>query len=295
MMSKAAGISKVLVEEVTRFVFVLFIASIMVFTLVYASPKGTVLNKKDSWMTQYSSWMQKIVLHQDMGDTIYQEKVNALVSSKAKNSFFLITLAILVSISLSLLWVWLFYRLEPYPIFHGMVKVIVYGISVTPVFLAGYLFILVSSEKFHIKLTMDMAEGIRYYLIPGLLLGVGDGFLGEMIRHIQTEIKGITSENYMLMAKAKGASFWKHIRYDLIIQTLRIISSRATMLISGTVIIEIIFNLDGIGNLAFNAAETRDVNLLLGILILSVFVVGLVNLVNRMVAIWIDPRLKANG
>ncbi len=292
-MSKAVGISRILLEEVIRFVFVLFIASIIVFTLVYASPKGTVLNKKDSWMAQYSSWMQKIVLHQDMGNTIYHEKVSALVGSKAKNSFFLITLAILVSISLSLLWVWLFYRLEPYPFAHGMVKVIVYGLSVVPVFLVGYLFILVSSEKFHIKLTMDMAEGMRYYLIPGLLLGVGDGFLGEMIRHIQTEIKGITSENYILMAKAKGACLWKHIRYDLIIQTLRVISSRATMLISGTVIIEIIFNLDGIGNLAFNAAETRDVNLLLGILILSVFVVGLVNLVNRMVTIWIDPRLRS--
>ncbi len=293
-MSRAIGIfnTKIILEEIARFVLVLFIASIIVFTLVYASPKETVLNKKASWMAQYSSWMQQIVLHQDMGNTIYQEKVIALVGSKAKNSFFLITLAILVSISLSLLWVWLFYRLEPYSIAHGIVKVIVYGLSVVPVFLAGYLFILVSSEKFHIKLTMDMAEGMRYYLIPGLLLGIGDGFLCEMIRHIQTEIKGITSENYILMAKAKGASFWKHIRYDLILQTLRVISSRATLLISGTVIIEIIFNLDGIGNLAFNAAETRDVNLLLGILILSVFVVGLVNLVNRMITIWIDPRLR---
>ncbi len=291
-MSKAMGISKILLEEITRFVLVLFIASIIVFSLVYASPKETVLNKKDSWMAQYSSWMQRIILHQDMGNTIHHEKVITLVGSKTKNSFFLITLAILVSVSLSLLWVWLFYRLEPYPIAHGMVKIIVYGLSVVPVFMVGYLLILVSSEKFHIKLTMDMAEGIRYYLIPGLLLGVGDGFLAEMIRHIQTEIKGITSENYILMAKAKGAPLWQHIRYDLIIQTLRVISSRATLLISGTVIIEIIFNLDGIGNLAFNAAEARDVNLLLGILILSVFIVGFVNLANRMVAIWVDPRLR---
>lgn len=289
------GISRILLEEIKRFIFVLFIASIIVFTMVYVSPKGTVLDEKDKkapWITQYSTWMQQLIVHCDMGKTIHHEEVTYLVGAKAKNSFFLITLAILVSVLLSLFWVWLFYRLEPYPIAHGMIKIIIYGISVVPVFLVGYLFIMVSSEKFHIKLTMDMVQGMRYYLIPGLLLGVGDGFLGEMIRHIQTEIKSITAENYILMAKAKGALLWQHIKYDLIIQTLRVILSRATLLISGTVIIEIIFNLDGIGNLAFNAAETRDVNLLLGILILSVFVVAFVNLVNRMVTIWIDPRLR---
>lgn len=286
------GISRILSEEITRFIFVLLIASTIVFTLIYASPDETVLSKKTSWMVQYSTMMQRIILHQDMGMTIHHEKVTALVISKAKNSFFLITLAILVSVLLSLFWVWLFSRLEPYPVVRGMIKIIIYGISVVPVFLVGYLCIMVASEKFHIKLTMDMVEGMRYYLIPGLLLGVGDGFLGEMIRHIQTEVKSITAENYILMAKAKGASLWQHIKYDLIIQTLRVILSVATLLISGTVIIEIIFNLDGIGNLAFNAAETRDVNLLLGILLLSVFVVAFVNLVNRMVTIWIDPRLR---
>jgi peptide/nickel transport system permease protein len=159
----------------------------------------------------------------------------------------------------------------------------------------GYIFLQLSSfrvvyfETFGEKLWISMWS---YYIIPGMILGISDGVLSEMIRHCTAELNLLKNEAYVRMARAKGASIWKHVKNHIIIHTSRIASSRIVVLISGAVIIEYIFGLPGIGSLAFDAAEARDTNLLLGIAIFSVLVVSLLNFLNKLTAIALDPRLR---
>jgi peptide/nickel transport system permease protein len=62
-------------------------------------------------------------------------------------------------------------------------------------------------------------------------------------------------------------------------------------LMGGAVVVEVVFAWPGLGRLAFEAIFQRDVNLLLGILLLSACVVIVVNLVVDVLYTWIDPRI----
>ena len=131
-----------------------------------------------------------------------------------------------------------------------------------------------------------------YYIIPAIVLGIGDGFLNELLRSSEEEIDVIKRENYLRMAKLIGANMWKHIKNDFIIHTSRTIFSRTAALLSGTVIVEFVFRLPGLGWLAFRAAEKQNALELLFILFCSVFIVGFFNVLHLILAVIFDPRLR---
>lgn len=288
------GILIILIKELIRFIFLLFITSLIMFSIVYFSPSADMLYSNNegnnSWIKAYSNWLKDIV-KLDLGKTSHGEPILKEIMLKAKNSAFLIALALTISITLTLLFLIISSKIKQ-RLWLYSVRSIFYTISVFPIFILGYFFLHISHHKLVSPQTSLDEPSWVYYLIPSLILGIGDGVLSEFIRHAQVEIDTIKNENYIRMAIAKGARLWHHLKNDFIIHMSKIISLHLVILISGTVIIEYIFCLPGIGSLAFNAAENRDVRLLLGILILTVVSVTVVNFINRLIAITIDPRLR---
>jgi peptide/nickel transport system permease protein len=68
---------------------------------------------------------------------------------------------------------------------------------------------------------------------------------------------------------------------------------QAGNLIGGSVIVEAVFGWPGIGTLAFSALQGRDLNLLLGIFLVSAVVVMIVNLLVDLVYSVLDPRIES--
>lgn len=260
------------------------------FNIIHFSPGSHELYSHKSWIMDYSIWIKDII-RLDFGKTLTGEPVLKEILLKGKNSAFLIALALLTSIIFTLFLLIITSKIK-YRACGELFWSTGYAISVIPMFILGYFFLHISRHKLissHVSL--DDPSWV-YYLIPGLILGISDGALSECMRHAQVEIETIKNENYIRMAIAKGARLWHHIKNDLIIHMSKVLSIHLVLLISGTVFIEYIFCLPGIGSLAFNAAENRDVRLLLGILILTIFVITLVNLINRLVMLILDPRLR---
>jgi ABC-type dipeptide/oligopeptide/nickel transport system permease component len=177
------------------------------------------------------------------------------------------------------------------------IKSCLYILSSIPTIFVGYLV----QDFFRQRLGIDLlltgvdAGKWQYYLIPALVLGVGDGFLNEFIQHAGGEVEAIRRENYLRMAKALGASggrMWGYIKNDLLVRSSRVMLSRVTALISGTVVVEKIFGISGLGGLAFNAAERGHILTIMLILFCMVIVVSLLNLVYRIIAVILDPRLR---
>jgi peptide/nickel transport system permease protein len=170
-----------------------------------------------------------------------------------------------------------------------------YILSAIPALFVGYLVL----EFFNKNLGHDLfvasqsqAGQLKYYLLPAFVLGVGDGFLNELIQHAEEEVNAIRRENYVRMAKGMGGSLWKYIWRDLIVRSSRVIFSRLTMLISGTVVIEFVFGIPGLGDLVFNAAERRYALRLMLVLFCIVIVVSFLNLMYRIMAVVMDARLR---
>jgi ABC-type dipeptide/oligopeptide/nickel transport system permease component len=181
--------------------------------------------------------------------------------------------------------------LQPLLWFSQSLRFLLYLLSAIPILFAGALISTLSPMTYDQKLSVFSPNNLRILVIASLIVGIGDGFLAEVMRHSQDEIEYVLRQNYVRMTKALGRPFWQAAKNDLIIHTTRVFTSRLVVLISGVVVLEGIFNIPGIGMLVLYAADASDFYVLSGILSFTVFVVCILNFIHRIIATRLDPRL----
>ena len=105
-------------------------------------------------------------------------------------------------------------------------------------------------------------------------------------------------EDYVRTARAKGLSrravLWQHVLRNAMIPVLTILGLQFAFLISGTVVVEQVFVLPGIGRLVFQAIANRDLVVVRDVVLLLVAMVVIVNFVVDVLYAVIDPRLKTS-
>jgi microcin C transport system permease protein len=113
-----------------------------------------------------------------------------------------------------------------------------------------------------------------------------------MKNSLMEEIK----KDYMRTAIVKGASFntavWKHAFRNSLIPLATHVSDIFTIMFAGALLIEKIFDIDGMGLLVYNSMVSRDYNVVMGIILLSSFMVLLGRLFSDILYAIVDPRIK---
>lgn len=282
-------------RELGRGVFTFFLATLLTYGLLLFSPGGKEAlanspGEELNWAGSYLQWVERLVLHLDWGTTKDGggQPVLEQIVLKGINSFIMIAIALLVSGLCAIGFRYLLRRIEHISVISSLVAAFPYALSALPAFLVGSFLI----QRYPQLIYLETRSLWIFYLTPGAILGITDGFLSEMMRHSQDQIERIKAEGYMLLARAKGARTWKHLRYELGLNLAQLVFSKITVLVSGTVVLEYMFKLPGIGSLVFGAAEYRDINLLLGCLLALTFVIIVFNFVNKILWVTIDPRLR---
>jgi peptide/nickel transport system permease protein len=171
-----------------------------------------------------------------------------------------------------------------------------YVISALPVFWLGYIVIYVFTHKFGL---FPIAFGFSsmqddltwlYFLLPILVLGVGNGTISEVVRYLREEMKRVFSEDYIRTARAKGSSVWKHsLKEGFLIPITEIIASKIPFILGGAVVVEQVFNWPGMGRMAWQAAQDRDYPLIMGITIISAVVVRMGSMLQKTLYVMINP------
>lgn len=103
-------------------------------------------------------------------------------------------------------------------------------------------------------------------------------------------------KDYMRTAIAKGATFniavWKHAFRNSLIPLATRLSEIFTIMFVGALLIEKIFDIDGMGLLVFNSIVSRDYNVIMGIILLTSVMVLLGRLFSDIMYVIVDPRIK---
>ena len=103
--------------------------------------------------------------------------------------------------------------------------------------------------------------------------------------------------DYVTTARAKGKTesgiLLGHVLRNALLPVVTMAGVQASQLIGGSIVIEAVFGWPGIGTLAFNALQSRDLNLLLGIFRVSALAVVLINIVVDFFLVLLDPRIGA--
>ncbi len=141
-----------------------------------------------------------------------------------------------------------------------------------------------------------LGEGLVSLLLPAVSLAAVQAAV--LARWTRSAVLETLREDYVRTARAKGltrrAVLWKHVLRNAMIPVLTILGLQFAFLISGTVVVENVFVLPGIGRLVFQAVANRDLVVVRDVVLLLVAMVVAVNFVVDVLYAFVDPRLKAS-
>ena len=133
--------------------------------------------------------------------------------------------------------------------------------------------------------------------LPAIALALPQASI--LARVMRSSLLDTLSEDYVRTARAKGLShrqvMWRHAFRNALIPVLTIIGLQFSFLLAGSIIIENVFFLPGLGRLVFQAITQRDLIVVESVVMLLVFAVIVVNFLVDIAYAWVDPRLRARG
>ncbi|QPM89497.1 ABC transporter permease [Pseudooceanicola algae] len=140
---------------------------------------------------------------------------------------------------------------------------------------------------------MDGATFENFFL-PVLTIALyGMGYVARMTRASMAEVM---TAQYVRTARLKGVAFHnivlKHALRNALIAPFTVIMLQFPWLLNGVVVVETLFNYKGLGWALVQAAGNNDIDLLLGISVVSVFVVLVTQLISDIGYVYLNPRIR---
>jgi peptide/nickel transport system permease protein len=122
-------------------------------------------------------------------------------------------------------------------------------------------------------------------------------FLATYLRIMRASMLEVLTLDFVRTARAKGLSqtgvLLRHVLRNAMLPGLTLIGLQAGTMLGGAVVVESVFNLPGLGRLAYESVVQRDLNTLLGIVFVSALLVILVNFIVDLLYAKLDPRIAA--
>ena len=139
----------------------------------------------------------------------------------------------------------------------------------------------------------NLAIAIKQILPAALVLGSSS--MGNEMRIGRTAVLETVNSNYVETARAKGLPerviVWKHMFRNALIPLVPVITAEAFLLIGGSVIVEQIFAINGLGKLFFQAAVQGDLPLAGSLIYIFVIITLSINILQDFLYTLIDPRI----
>jgi peptide/nickel transport system permease protein len=137
-------------------------------------------------------------------------------------------------------------------------------------------------------------DGVKALILPAVALALVQAAI--LARVTRSAVLEVMREDFVRTARAKGlsrrAALFKHVLRNAMIPVLTVAGLQFANLITGTIVVENVFVLPGIGRLVFQAISNRDLIVVRDVVMLLAAVVVLVNFVVDVLYAVIDPRLR---
>lgn len=141
----------------------------------------------------------------------------------------------------------------------------------------------------------NLSGAIQSLILPSIALAVVQTAI--LARITRSSVLDVLREDFVRTARAKGLSrqavLWRHVLRNALIPVITVIGLQFGNLLTGTIIVEQVFSLPGLGRLVFQAISNRDIEVVKACVSLLAFTVVVVNFAVDILYAVIDPRLKA--
>ena len=166
------------------------------------------------------------------------------------------------------------------------------GVSM-PVFIVAMLLQYLLAYKLN-WFPLSGTDSFAGYILPAIALGWNSA--GSVARLTRSTLAEALSQDYIDTARAKGlggrAVVWRHALRNAMLPVITLMAVQLSSLLSGAVICETVFSVNGLGRLAVQAISARDIPLLQGTVLFSTVLVILGNLTADCLYAVLDPRIR---
>jgi peptide/nickel transport system permease protein len=139
-------------------------------------------------------------------------------------------------------------------------------------------------------------QGVKALLLPAISLAVVQSAI--LARITRSAVLEVLREDFVRTARAKGVSrrgaLWGHVLRNALIPVITIMGLQFAELLAGTIVVESVFYLPGLGRLIFQSISNRDLIVVRNCVMLLAAMVVIVNFVVDVLYAVIDPRVKAS-
>jgi peptide/nickel transport system permease protein len=180
-----------------------------------------------------------------------------------------------------------------------MFAALIHVLSSIPILVWAFALLMASGAVFEIYPDFtNLADAGRFetiliYGVPIAALGLGDGLLSDIVRNVRSESRRELSEPYYRALLMRKASVLKHLGRGVVAPVASVLSSKIAYLVSGTIVVEYIFNVTGLARQIYVSVEgTKDYPMVLAATMLFVAITVSLNVLVKLVALSADPRLR---
>ena len=297
---------------------VLFIVSVMVFLflrMIPGDPATAMLGRNASVQeieavrlkmgldrplpVQYAAWLGK-ALHGDLGlSVISGRSISRSILERLPHTMALAFLAITIAVAIAIPSGVTAAVKQNSVTDRAVMLFSLLGVSL-PSFWVGILFIILFSVQLrwfpssgYVSIYENLFQGLRYLLLPAVSLAlVMAAVSARMARSAMLEV---LRQDYIRTARAKGLSQWavviRHGLKNAMIPVITVIGLDFGWLLGGTVVIETIFGIPGMGRLVLYSILNRDYPVVQGVILYMAIIYMLVNLLVDFIVTLMNPRI----
>jgi peptide/nickel transport system permease protein len=305
-------------RRVLQSVIVLLIVSIVMFLLLHALPGGLVRSQlgpgatayavrqltvqeglTKPLVTQYLVWLSHIVRGNLGFSYKLNESVGSLIATYLPRTLLLVgssvLLALIIAVPMGLYQA--NRRDKPDDRFLTSSMVLFYSM---PVFLLGVILIAVLSLQWNILPSSALQYGsslgtdAKELVLPIVTLCLGN--VSWFSRYMRRSAIENLLQDYVRTARAKGCTkrriLYRHVLRNAVSPVITMVGLSFPYIISGSLIVEALFSYPGIGLLFYDASQSRDFPVLLGVVLVVTVATIAGNLLADLAYAWVDPRIR---
>ncbi len=252
------------------------------------------------FVVQYAEWVRGLVTFNPGTSYVSESAIGPQIADRLQVTLWLVSSAMFIAVLLAipmgtLMAVW-------HRKFAGLVLSALSQVGVAvPAFLAGILLITV----FAVGLGWLPANGwtppaedpvmfLQQLAMPALSLGLVQGAV--LTRYVRSAVLDVFREDYLRTARSKGLrpgqALVRHGLRNAAVPVVTVLALQLTTLLIGTVVVERVFVIPGLGSLLLDSVSNRDLVLVQDVVMVLVVAVLFVNFIVDLLYLLIDPRLR---
>lgn len=303
-------------KRLLQIIPIFFVVSVLIFALVRMSPTEPItvilggkqstqaavqaaqekFHLNESIVKQYFRWMMGMFYGDFEQSYKFQQSVGSMITERIPVTLGLVGFSSIIGIAIAIpagvlcavkknTWV------------DRIISIITIVLVSCPVFLVCILMILFLTQMPGVNFTgtyTNVHEYLERILLPSVALSFG--MLALVSRVTRTSMIKELKSKYVETAEAKGISkkqiIFKHAFKNAIIPVITVMSIQIGAMVVGSVLVENVFALPGLGSLLINAINTSDYPIVQSVMLLLVAVFLILNLIVDIIYAIIDPRIR---